>query len=155
MSKQGKLVYILPPDKLRPTFEIFFARVGGVEDIGSMYAYSRREPAGPVCVIKPSGEVRMFETGTILEVQGILSMPPYDLSFEELRNVYDREVDRAASDHRLVGPMTLHTVFCKECGGWEVPRFDQVSDHEGHIRCDNCGAFLLLVQTVEPRVENQ
>lgn len=48
-----------------------------------------------------------------------------------------------------IGPMTIHTLFCPDCGGWESPFFQQITKHEGHIMCGTCGEFLLLVQTVE------
>lgn len=51
-------------------------------------------------------------------------------------------------------PMTIHSVFCGECGGWEVPRFEQITMHEGRIACTSCGMGLLLVRTVEVVIHN-
>jgi len=50
--------------------------------------------------------------------------------------------------------MTIHTVFCDECGGWEAPIFEQIVAHEGHIRCKACGYSILLVRTEEPKINN-
>jgi hypothetical protein len=48
-----------------------------------------------------------------------------------------------------IGPMTIHTLFCSDCGGWESPIFQQINKHEGFIVCGTCGLIIVLVQTVE------
>lgn len=50
--------------------------------------------------------------------------------------------------------MTVHEVFCPDCGGWEPPRFEQITAHEGHIRCETCGEFIILLRTEEPIIHN-
>lgn len=44
--------------------------------------------------------------------------------------------------------MTIHTVFCGECGGWVEPEFESIVPHEGFIKC-GCGTILLTVGMVE------
>lgn len=48
-----------------------------------------------------------------------------------------------------VGPMTIHTLFCNDCGGWEPPVFHQADKHVGFLVCGTCGLVLVLVRTVE------
>lgn len=49
----------------------------------------------------------------------------------------------------MIGPMHIHTVFCRECGGWSTPYFMQITHHEGHICCEACDEIIALVQTQE------
>lgn len=51
--------------------------------------------------------------------------------------------------------MTIHTVFCGDCGGWETPRFDQITAHEGHICCNTCDEIIALVRTIETAINNE
>lgn len=57
-------------------------------------------------------------------------------------------------DHHVERPknfaMTVHTVFCGECGGWVQPEIEHIVPYEFFIKCD-CGEILLMVRTVEPR----
>lgn len=50
--------------------------------------------------------------------------------------------------------LTIHSLFCGDCGGWERPVFHQICAHEGHISCATCDTPLLLVRTVEPVILN-
>lgn len=55
----------------------------------------------------------------------------------------------------MMDVMTIHSVFCADCGGWEKPRFVQITEHEGHICCDTCDEIIALVRTVEAEVKNE
>lgn len=55
----------------------------------------------------------------------------------------------------MIEAMSIHTVFCPDCGGWVQARFDQICPHEGHIRCDVCNEPIALVQTKEPEINNK
>lgn len=73
-----KLVCILPVH-LRPNNNIFYAhlRTGALPR--------------PICRIEPSGEVYLHAEATIADVQTVLAQAPYNLDFEELKEVYVRE----------------------------------------------------------------
>lgn len=51
--------------------------------------------------------------------------------------------------------MTIHSVFCGDCGGWETPRYSPINAHEGHIFCDTCDEIIALVRTVESLINNE
>lgn len=46
-------------------------------------------------------------------------------------------------------PLTIHSVMCNECGGWEVPVWEKHSPHSAHLKCFSCGEILISVRTVE------
>lgn len=73
-------------------------------------------------------------------------------------SVDEREVAQIVGGWALKGQgmvMTIHSVFCADCGGWEKPRFVQITEHEGHLCCDTCDEIIALVRTVEAEVKNE
>lgn len=48
-----------------------------------------------------------------------------------------------------VGPFTVHTVLCGECGGWVTPKIVPVVPHESQLECQICGTLLATFRTVE------